>query len=536
MQRRHFSDGLISSHDAVLECIQISTSPRDISLPQRGGHRIFRRNDDRSPSGYENPGYTCVADGVYGDILEKLPPRGVQFCHPSWDDIIVAKPPREYTWMAEEAAKYALRFIQKDLRHHIGREDRAIYLDRSPIPTIRCDDGGWVKLEWLLSCELLWTHSERNIGYPLSRTDNTARRRELPRRLQLLIDGNYLNYKGGDGKLRLQFLGVRLAPSPNPDAVIAGEPPFSHRMVDMETQFQELRRNQETQFLRQDVLQQAANWIKPWAIRASSGHTRSRSTIMELDPSWFALSASLSLLNQLQGAYHAIEHYNLQTIMTEGIKTGSVLIGQRRSSGRLHSYCGVFPPWDPRNNVTRSRSGTDQQTPMVTLHIPIVDLIREGGKVTESGVIMCDRTVPFYLVKEMWLCIPGNDRGDGYQEVEKILDYELEDEICTDWQRPLTPAGEEMRSCRSLERLLDLLCEMPSGPHDGMKADIVSRLSEYYGADWNQVDWGTYEDIYVDAVHFLIIHSSPPREARTSRDRNLRSWCLSNIPSCLSRC
>ena len=73
-----------------------------------------------------------------------------------------------------------------------------------------------------------------------------------------------------------------------------------------------------------------------------------------------------------------------------------------------------------------------------------------------------------------------------------------------------------------------------------MKADIVSRLSEYYGADWNQVDWNVYEGIFIDAVHFLIIHSPPPREARTSRDRNLRfricPWCLSNTPSCLSRC
>ena len=110
---------------------------------------------------------------------------------------------------------------------------------------------------------------------------------------------------------------------------------------------------------------------------------------------------------------------------------------------------------------------------MVTLYIPIIDLIREGGRVTESGAIKCDRTVPFHLVKEMWLGIPGNDQSGSYQEVEKILDYELEDEICTDFERPLTPAAKEMRSYRNLERLLELLCGVPSGPHDGMKADIV---------------------------------------------------------------
>ena len=131
--------------------------------------------------------------------------------------------------------------------------------------------------------------------------------------------------------------------------------------------------------------------------------------------------------------------------------------------------------------MTRSRSRTDQRTPIVTLYIPIIDLIRER-RLTESGAIMCDRTVPFYLVKEMWLCIPGNDQSGGYQEMEKILDYELEDEICTDFERPLTPAAKEMRSYRSLERILELLCEMPSGPHDGSRviSKVTPVLSSYY--------------------------------------------------------
>ena len=46
-----------------------------------------------------------------------------------------------------------LSFIQKDLRHHIGRRNNAIYLDKrceSPIATIKCDEGGWVNLEWLM--------------------------------------------------------------------------------------------------------------------------------------------------------------------------------------------------------------------------------------------------------------------------------------------------------------------------------------------------------------------------------------------------
>ena len=66
------------------------------------------------------------------------------------------------------------------------------------------------------------------------------------------------------------------------------------------------------------------------------------------------------------------------------------------------------------------------------------------------------------------------------------------------------------------------------------------QLSEYHGADWFQTDWKIYEEAFDNAVEFLIIHTPPPMEARTSKDRNLRfricPWCLSQTPSCLSRC
>ena len=205
----------------------------------------------------------------------------------------------------------------------------------------------------------------------------------MQRRLQLLIDGNYINFRE-DGKIRLQFLGIKIATPPNMDDAAAGARPFDHGMVTPDIRFQELQHSNDTIHIGRDLLEQNDYWIKPWAIR----HTDSRSTMMELDPSKFALSASLSLLNQLQGAYHATKYYNLQSIMTEGIKAGRDLMGNHGSSGRLHSYWGIFPPWDQMNRVTSSKSSVDQWLPMVTLYIPIVDLGRAGGKLTENGVII----------------------------------------------------------------------------------------------------------------------------------------------------
>ena len=113
---------------------------------------------------------------------------------------------------------------------------------------------------------------------------------------------------------------------------------------------------------------------------------------------------------------------------------------------------------------------------------------------------MCDRPIPFHMVKEMWLCIPGRNQSGGFQAIEKILDYTLEDEICTEIDDPMTPAAYEMRDHRRLERILELLCDLPRGPHENMKAEIISHLSEYFGVDWSQTDWSAYDAHFCEAV------------------------------------
>ena len=337
-----------ASHNELLKCIQRSTCPRDHKFPQRGDRPLYQYNDSGV---FENPAYVNIAEGVYGGILEKLPPEGVQFCHPAWDNVLRARHPREYEAKAQDDAKKALRCLQKDLRHHIGRKDKSISLDKwgqDPITTIKCDEGGWVSIEWLLSFDLLWCHHNRHLAYSLPndyRNNYRNREAEMQRRLQLLIDGNYFNLCGGDGKLRLQFLGVRFhTPETLPPDFNAMAPVFSNSLVHVETMREEIRRDQWTKHLRDEHLEQTDFWIRPWAVRATAGHSVSASTVMSLDPAKFALSASRSLLDQIGGAYHATEIYNLNAIVTDGLKTGSDLIELGRTSGRLHSYFGIFPP------------------------------------------------------------------------------------------------------------------------------------------------------------------------------------------------
>ena len=125
---------------------------------------------------------------------------------------------------------------------------------------------------------------------------------------------------------------------------------------------------------------------------------------MELDPRKFAISPSLTLVNHLGGAFHATSCRNLLSIVERGILAGADIeedYGSRHEAGRLHSYYGIFAPWDSRNTATKYRvSGRGNwRMPLTVLHVPSTDLVRQGGRLTDSGNIIVSRPVPFNLVK-----------------------------------------------------------------------------------------------------------------------------------------
>ena len=172
-------------------------------------------------------------------------------------------------------------------------------------------------------------------------------------------------------------------------------------MVPRRDQITELQNNRYTQ-REQQYLLQCDGWVRPWAVRAVSGHSAHpdpEMNLVELDPDRFAISPSRTLMNELGGAYHATSCRHLHSIAERGILPGAsieVTYGSRHEAGRLHSYYGVFPPWDHRNTTTKTRvSGRSSwHMPLVVLYVPSTDLIRQGGRITDSGYIIVNRPVP----------------------------------------------------------------------------------------------------------------------------------------------
>ena len=93
--------------------------------------------------------------------------------------------------------------------------------------------------------DILWAHAERGLDQHLHVRDTEERKRQLNRRLQMLYDGNRINFESGE--VRLQFLGIRVAEPPNPYDVVKDAQPFERRMVSVAVQKRELRMNNSTQ-------------------------------------------------------------------------------------------------------------------------------------------------------------------------------------------------------------------------------------------------------------------------------------------------
>ena len=204
----------LASQDAVGKLIEQLADIRDRQLPQRGDLPKFAT--DVETGRYVNAGYSCIADNVRGGILDLMPLEGAQFIHMDWGEVKPCRH-RDLTRDVWKNSWWALSRLQIDLRHHIGRVSGTTTLDgRDSIvlhDIIKCDEGGWVKIDDLVRMDVLWSSSSRRItqasaGYVISACAFTMND------CQLIINGNILSAKKPDGKVRLQFLGIRVKEPP----------------------------------------------------------------------------------------------------------------------------------------------------------------------------------------------------------------------------------------------------------------------------------------------------------------------------------
>ena len=91
-----------------------------------------------------------------------------------------------------------------------------------------------------------------------------------------------------------------------------------------------------------------SGWIMPVAVKATSRH--SYGIRVPLDPIMMMRRLDLRTALKLKGAYHVTSPTYLESILKNGLMPGG---GQGK---RIMNFFIVFPPWDERNRVTRTRS------------------------------------------------------------------------------------------------------------------------------------------------------------------------------------
>ena len=132
----------------------------------------------------------------------------------------------------------------------------------------------------------------------------------------------------------------------------------------MEIQIAELQASRDTTYEDANIYLGDDVWIRPWAVRATSGHSVDRYSAVRLDPTKIAYHPTLQVMQDLGGGFHSTSIRNIYGIINDGILPGGP------HGTRLSTHFGVFAPWDPRNLVTRYRIPGDPRMPLLVLYVP----------------------------------------------------------------------------------------------------------------------------------------------------------------------
>ncbi len=330
------------------------------------------------------------------------------YCHPDFDDVNFLDSYRGHptpSYPERGSAKFdAGGDLNRLLRHCIGKVDR-----KTGDYPLRCDEGAWVLIEDIIQYDNIWHDGHDYCAAVKDKNRilaNTIKKQRVGWVVDLTVAEN--SYKG---KVGFQIQALRATSQEELTSIVNQkiiQPPIPGTDLLAPPYF---------------------GWIMPVAVRATSGHSvRNR---VELKPE-LIMRLTLRTAFKLKGAFHVTSPTNLMSILKHGIVPG----GEKQR--RLMSFFGVFPPWDERNRVARTRSPNEGELHMLIIYIPPTELIRYGAGVSSTGDIMVPENIPPVEIREIWLarnCMSKlDDKGDRRWVITrpfKIFTRQLADEIVT---------------------------------------------------------------------------------------------------------
>ncbi len=344
---------------------------------------VYRITERMNLTKEEEKYYAHIERSFPVGTLAIVPMNGTMYRHEQFDDhrylskydkADVPEYPRKET--NQYKAGYLLNRI---LRHHIGRAGSRATEHK----IFRCNEGAWVLLKDLLEQDFLWYDG---CEYLRAKRYNHNQYLEIKRRRIGLIVDLAVAESRRMGKCRFQILGLRAE----------DQDEFEKVKEEFEKWKQRIREPPSGA----DFMDELYNgWIMPVAVRATSGHSylRKHEVGITLDPMAVMRRLDMKTAMKLQGAYHVTSPSYLESILANGLMPGGT------AGKRITNFFGIFPPWDPRNRVTRTRSPISEDLYMLVIYVPPSELTRFDAGVSGTGDILVPNTIPPEEIREMWI-------------------------------------------------------------------------------------------------------------------------------------
>ena len=272
------------------------------------------------------------------------------------------------------------------LRHDVGR-------GAAP----KCDELGWVDIESFVLNDFSWPREDDMMihGGRGARIDESV----VGRRRRKLLEGYRHSMSPKAKKKRMLVVALYITPD----------------------ELEEMWEHEDKDVFTEQVLRQCRGWIRPIALRATSGHSfhapNKRPLMVNIDYKNLNMPFTKEIAAQVGGGYHVTSVKNLLSIVTQGLMPGG------NAGTRDHVFFGEYAPWDPINTCTITWIAGEQE--ILVLYVPGTRLLKYRSGLTYNGDIVVGETVPFSEVQDAWIAHKSEFGGDVASGSRRIMSKEF---------------------------------------------------------------------------------------------------------------
>ena len=392
--------------------------------------------------------------------------------------------PREFSenYNHNAIGEYTRRW-NRVLRHDIGR-------GAAP----KCDELGWVDIESFLVNDFSWPRGDDPAIYEVGRIDMSVVRY----RRRKLMEGYRHSMSPKARKKRTLIVAIYITPD----------------------ELSEMLKYEDRNIYNEHLLKQYRGWVRPIALRATSGHSfhaaNKRPLMVNIDFKNLNMPFTKEIAAQVGGGYHVTSVKNLLSIVKHGLMPGG------NAGNRDHVFFGEYAPWDPINTCTLS--WIPGELFILVLYIPGTRLLKYRSGFTYNGDIVVGETVPFSEVQEAWIARKSDFGGDVASGPRRIMSSKVTEEVvcqCDDADRGVPPQLIKGK----LDRLITRAQELG-------KVELVDELKERWVECSNDLSNG-YIGAELGAAISLAAHELYPNNRGISR---VCPNCMIDLPTSLLYC